>query len=69
MIEELTPSERTRANARDPDVWRQVAIDAERTARRWEQVARNLAQCCPDGAAILTRQIAAHFPEGTDARL
>jgi hypothetical protein len=66
MIDELTPSERTRANARDPDVRRQVAIDAERTARRWEHVARNIAQCCPDGAAILTRQIAAHFPEGIE---
>jgi hypothetical protein len=67
MIDELTPSERTRANARDPDVWRQVAIDAERTARQWRRVALAMAHICPDGVATFDRQVAAHFPEGTDA--
>jgi hypothetical protein len=67
MIDDLTPSERTRANARDPDVWREQCIKAEKTARQWRRVALAMAHICPDGVATFDRQVAAHFPEGTDA--
>ena len=46
--------------ARDAEGWREVALSEARRARRWEAVARTLAQALPDGPDALTAAMADH---------
>jgi hypothetical protein len=46
--------------ARDADGWREVALMEARRARRWEAVARTLAQSLPHGHDALAAAMADH---------
>ncbi len=52
--------------ARDADGWRAVALAEARRARKWESVARTLAQALPDGPDALTAAMADHDLYPTD---